>query len=184
MPYIHLPLQSGSDEVLQKMKRRYTTSFFEGRVTRLLKEVPHAFVGVDVICGFPGETKVNAEETRAFLASLSFSALHVFPYSSRPGTPAAESDLQVSSAEKDRRTKELFMLSEEKKKAFYLRFADSVQEVLVEKISLSGKGEGFTENYIPVTFEASPEVKRNTIVKVKLTQEMLNEKVKGNLYHG
>lgn len=183
MPHIHLPLQSGSNDVLKLMKRRYNAEDFEDRVTRIIEAIPNAFIGVDVICGFPGETAQMFDETKAFLEKLPVSALHVFPYSARPGTPAASLENQVHPSEKERRTHELLALSDEKKLAFYLRFAGQKHKVLVEKISADGMAEGFTENYIPVIFPASKNIKKNTIIDVVISAEVFNGKVKGTQSH-
>ena len=151
-PHLHIPLQSGSDHILERMNRRYSTAQFAATVASCLEAVPDLAVGVDVLVGFPGETKGHFEECRDFLATLPCTYLHVFPYSMRPGTRAAGFPDQVPAAEKARRVAELLALGEEKKRAFARRFLGTTRKVLVEGSDGDGVLHGFTDNYILVHF--------------------------------
>lgn len=148
MPHFHIPLQSGTDRVLELMKRKYKREVFESRV-RLIKELmPHACIAADVITGFPGETDEDFLDTFRFIESLPVSYLHVFTYSKRPGTKAAQMEEQVPEQVKQERSKLLHRLSEEKKAAFYAENRGSVQEVLWESDINRGFMTGFSGNYI------------------------------------
>jgi threonylcarbamoyladenosine tRNA methylthiotransferase MtaB len=151
MPHFHIPLQSGSDEILRAMRRRYRTDLYRERIERILETMPHACIGVDVITGFPGETDELFNETRDFLLELHVSYLHVFTYSERDNTTALRIAEIVPQDKRHRRTIELRMLSEKKKRAFYERFAGSTQRVLWEGTEDEGTMYGFTENYLKVS---------------------------------
>jgi len=181
MPHFHLPLQSGSDEILIAMRRRYNTGLFSDIVDKIRKKIPDAFIGVDVITGFPGESDLHYNETFDFLRHLDISALHVFPYSLRKGTKAAEIEEQIHSAIKTKRAKELLCLSDEKKATFYKRFRDKFCSVLVERISKEGYAKGFSENYIPVEIKSDNSLLKNKIVKVKITDITEDFKMQGEL---
>ncbi len=157
MPHFHVPLQSGSDDILRAMRRRYRTDLYRERMERIAQTMPHACIGVDVITGFPGETDERFEETRNFLMSLPVAYLHVFTYSERDNTTAVRLTDVVPQEIRNRRTIELRMLSEKKKRAFYERFTGSTQRVLWEGAEEDGLMYGFTENYLKVSqpFEAS-----------------------------
>lgn len=168
MPHFHIPLQSGSDEVLRLMHRRYDTAFFAGKVEKVLRAMPDAFIGVDVIVGTRGETAACFDEAFRFIEGLDVAQLHVFSYSERPGTRALDIPHVVSPAEKHARSQRLLALSEAKRRAFYARHAGSVRPVLWEH---SGEGQplrGFTDNYIRVEAGPALRVADNTLTPVRL----------------
>lgn len=150
VPHFHIPLQSGSDDLLKKMKRRYLTKLYHNRVNKIREVMPHAAIGVDVIVGFPGETEELFMETYNFLNELPISYLHVFTYSERENTEAAEMDGAVPIPERKRRNKMLRILSEKKKMAFYQTQLGQTLPVLWEHENKDGKMFGFTENYVRV----------------------------------
>ncbi len=168
MPHLHIPLQSGSDDILLRMNRRYSTSRFAAILDSCRNRIEGLALGVDILAGFPGETDGHFSETCSFLDELDFTYLHVFPYSKRPGTPAASFKDQVAKYTKEERTARLRQLSDSKKNAFYRKFLHSIRPVLVESSRDSrGRLKGFTDNYIPVSF-AGEERLKNTIVEVRL----------------
>lgn len=180
MPHLHIPLQSGDDTILQRMNRPYTTSQYRHILEKCAARMPDAAIGVDVLVGFPGETKESFATTRKFLEELPISYLHVFPYSKRPGTVAAEMPDQVQSQEKDRRVAILRQLDHQKRTAFYGRFVGCSRPVLAESSQNRFKlMRGFTDNYIPVYF-AAPERIGNEIVEVTITR-LVDENVFGRL---
>ena len=150
VPHFHIPLQSGSDVLLKKMKRRYLTKLYHNRVNKIREVMPHAAIGVDVIVGFPGETEGLFMETYNFLNELPISYLHVFTYSERENTEAAEMDGAVPIPERKRRNKMLRILSEKKKMSFYQTQLGQTLPVLWEHENKDGKMYGFTENYVRV----------------------------------
>ena len=150
VPHFHIPLQSGSDDLLKKMKRRYLTKLYNNRVNKIREVMPHAAIGVDVIVGFPGETEELFMETYNFLNELPISYLHVFTYSERENTEAAEMDGAVPIPERKRRNKMLRILSEKKKMSFYQTQLGQMLPVLWEHENKDGKMYGFTENYVRV----------------------------------
>lgn len=170
MPHFHIPLQSGSDEVLRLMRRRYDTALFAHKIGLIKERMPHAFIGVDVMVGCRGETPACFEECYDFLDALPVTQLHVFPYSERPGTAALRIPYVVDDREKKRRSKRLLTLSDQKKEAFYARYIGQEADVLFEKATRGKAMHGFTDNYIRV--ELSPamadETFDNRIVRVKL----------------
>ena len=170
MPHFHIPLQSGSDEVLRLMRRRYDTALFAYKIGLIKERMPHAFIGVDVMVGCRGETPACFEECYDFLDALPVTQLHVFPYSERPGTAALRIPYVVDDREKKRRSKRLLTLSDQKKEAFYARYIGQEADVLFEKATRGKAMHGFTDNYIRV--ELSPamadETFDNRIVRVKL----------------
>jgi MiaB-like tRNA modifying enzyme len=169
MPHFHIPLQSGSDEVLRLMRRRYDSALFRQKVQRIKAVMPHAFIGVDVIVGTRGETDEHFRQTYDFLRSLDVTQLHVFSYSERPGTAALKIDGPVPSAEKHRRSELLLALSAEKTHAFYASHIGSTATVLLEHQKRGLPISGFTENYIRVEMAPSPTpLKDNTLVHVRL----------------
>ena len=150
-PHFHIPLQSGSNEVLKIMKRRYTRELFAERVRRIKELMPHAFIGVDCMVGVRGETEEYWEDYLAFIKGLDVSQLHVFTYSERANTKMLEMDLYVvQKKERQRRSKILHEVSEEKTKAFYAKHAGSKAVVLWESKKEGDQMSGFTENYIKV----------------------------------
>lgn len=150
VPHFHIPLQSGSDELLKKMKRRYLTKLYTDRVNKIREVMPDAAIGVDVIVGFPGETEELFMETYNFLNELPITYLHVFTYSERENTEAAEMEGVVPIPERKRRNKMLRILSEKKKMAFYQTQLGKTLPVLWEHENKDGKIFGFTENYVRV----------------------------------
>ncbi len=157
MPHFHIPLQSGSNEVLQLMKRRYTTELFTNKVDTIKKLMPDAFIGVDVIVGVKGETYELFEQAKTFIRSLDISQLHVFSYSERAGTKMLEIEHTVSISERKRRSDALHVLSDEKTKLFYEKQIGKTELVLWESRQKDDNMVGFTNNYIRVerAFEKS-----------------------------
>lgn len=170
MPHFHIPLQSGADEVLRIMHRRYDTRLFAQKVEKIKACMPDAFIGVDVIVGMRGETEEHFMQTYRFLEALDISQLHVFPYSERPGTAALRIPYVVSEAEKKERSALLIELSDKKTSHFYRKHIGQRAEVLFEKAQRGRPMHGFTRNYIRVELsyeEADPELD-NRIIEVKL----------------
>ncbi|MEZ7925743.1 MAG: tRNA (N(6)-L-threonylcarbamoyladenosine(37)-C(2))-methylthiotransferase MtaB [Flavobacteriales bacterium] len=167
VPHFHIPLQSGSDELLKKMKRRYLTGLYTERVSRIKEKMPDACIGVDVIVGFPGETEELFQETYSLLNELDISYLHVFTYSERANTEAAVMEDVIDKGIRNQRSKMLRILSAKKKRAFYEKNIGSTRTVLFEHDNKNGFIQGFTENYVKVKLEYDPGL-RNQIVKVKL----------------
>lgn len=156
VPHFHIPLQSGSDDLLKKMKRRYLTKLYHDRVNKIREVMPHAAIGVDVIVGFPGETEERFMETYNFLNELPITYLHVFTYSERENTEAAEMEGVVPIPERKKRNKMLRILSEKKKMAFYQTQLGKTLPVLWEHENKDGKMFGFTENYVRVQKDFDP----------------------------
>jgi threonylcarbamoyladenosine tRNA methylthiotransferase MtaB len=150
VPHFHIPLQSGCDDLLKKMKRRYLTQLYRNRVSKIREVMPDAAIGVDVIVGFPGETEEKFMETYNFLNELPITYLHVFTYSERENTEAAEMEGVVPIPERKKRNKMLRILSEKKKMAFYQTQLGRTLPVLWEHENKNGKMYGFTENYVRV----------------------------------
>ncbi|WP_298496697.1 tRNA (N(6)-L-threonylcarbamoyladenosine(37)-C(2))-methylthiotransferase MtaB [uncultured Algibacter sp.] len=169
VPHFHIPLQSGSNEILKKMKRRYMRELYVDRVAKIKEVMPHACIGVDVIVGFPGETDDCFLETYNFLTELDISYLHVFTYSERDNTEAAKMDGVVSKNVRSKRSKMLRGLSVKKRRAFYESQITSKRFVLFESENKEGYIHGFTENYVKVKTPWNPELV-NTIHEVELTK--------------
>jgi len=169
VPHFHIPLQSGSNDLLKLMKRRYMRELYIGRVTKIKEVMPHACIGVDVIVGFPGETEEHFLETYSFLNELDISYLHVFTYSERPNTPAAIMDGVVAKKVRAKRSKMLRGLSAKKRRAFYEQQLGSTRTVLFEGENKEGYIHGFTENYVKVKSPWNPELV-NTLHQVELTK--------------
>ena len=150
MPHFHIPLQSGCDEVLKLMRRRYDTALFAHKIRKIKEVMPHAFIGVDVIVGTRGETEEYFNQAYEFLKGLDVTQLHVFSYSERPGTQALKIDHVVSADEKHRRSQMLLALSDEKTKAFYESHIGREAVVLMEKSKSGTPMHGFTDNYVRV----------------------------------
>jgi threonylcarbamoyladenosine tRNA methylthiotransferase MtaB len=150
VPHFHIPLQSGCDDLLKKMKRRYLTKLYNDRVNKIREVMPDAAIGVDVIVGFPGETEEKFMETYNFLNELPITYLHVFTYSERENTEAVDMDGIVPIPERKKRNKMLRILSEKKKMAFYETQLGKTLPVLWEHENKDGKMYGFTENYVRV----------------------------------
>lgn len=169
VPHFHVPLQSGSNELLKRMKRRYMRELYVDRVSKIKQVMPHACIGVDVIVGFPGETDELFLETYNFLNELDISYLHVFTYSERDNTEAAEMDGVVPNNIRAKRSKMLRGLSVKKRRAFYESQLNTDRVVLFEGENKEGYIYGFTENYVKVKAPWNPELV-NTLHKVKLTE--------------
>ncbi|MCE3021688.1 tRNA (N(6)-L-threonylcarbamoyladenosine(37)-C(2))-methylthiotransferase MtaB [Staphylococcus pasteuri] len=166
--HLHVPLQSGSDTVLKRMRRKYTMEHFSERITKLHQALPDVAITSDVIVGFPGETEEEFQETYDFIVKHKFSELHVFPYSSRIGTPAARMDDQIDEEIKNERVHKLIELSNQLAKEYASKFEDEVLEVIPEE---SGETPntlvGYADNYMKVEFESNEDL-IGQIVKVKI----------------
>jgi len=169
VPHFHIPLQSGSNEILGKMKRRYQREVYTDRVANIRKVMPHACIGVDVIVGFPGETDEHFLETYNFLNEMDISYLHVFTYSERDNTEAAEMPDVVPMNVRSKRSKMLRGLSVKKRRAFYESQIGSNRIVLFESENKEGYIHGFTENYVKVKTHWNPELV-NTLHEINLTR--------------
>ena len=172
MPHFHIPLQSGSDEVLKLMHRRYTRDVFAHKIHLIKRLMPDAFIGVDVMVGCRGETPACFEDSYAFIESLPVTQLHVFPYSERPGTSALHINYIVPDKDKKDRVHQLLKLSDEKTLAFYAAHIGKEADVLFEKAAHGKAMHGFTKNYIRVELPPSDDNDRldNEIVRVKLCE--------------
>lgn len=153
MPHFHIPLQSGSDEVLRLMRRHYDTGLFASKIEKIRQVMPDAFIGVDLIVGARGETDEEFAKSKSFVESIDISRLHVFTYSERPGTRALEIDHIVSQEEKHRRTRQMLTVSERKLDDFTRRFTGTVRPVLLEHPRDGHPLSGFTDNYLKVEID-------------------------------
>ncbi len=169
VPHLHIPIQSGSDTVLKRMRRKYTMAFFGDRLVKLKKALPGLAVTSDVIVGFPGETEEEFMETYQFIKEHKFSELHVFPYSKRTGTPAARMDDQIDEEVKNERVHRLIELSDQLAKEYASQYEGEVLEVIPEEQLENGLYEGYTANYLRVQFPATDDM-IGEIVKVKITK--------------
>ena len=169
VPHFHIPLQSGSDAILKLMRRRYLSNLYVDRVKRIKEVMPHACIGVDVIVGFPGETDEHFLETYNFLNELDISYLHVFTYSERDNTVAAEMEGVVPKNVRSKRSKMLRGLSAKKRRAFYESQIGTTRTVLFEGENKSGYIHGFTENYVKVKAPWNPDL-INTLQQVELSE--------------
>lgn len=171
--HLHIPIQSGSDTVLKRMRRKYTMEFFADRIKLLKEALPGLAITSDVIVGFPGETEEEFLETFNFIKEHKLSELHVFPYSKRTGTPAARMDDQVDEEIKNNRVHRLIELSDQLAKEYASQFEDEVLEVIPEEAFKEETNEGlyvgYTDNYLKVVFPANEEMV-GKIVKVKITK--------------
>ncbi len=172
MPHFHIPLQSGCDEVLKLMRRRYDTALFAEKIQKIKSLMPDAFIGVDVIVGTRGETEEYFEKAYQFIKGLDVTQLHVFSYSERPGTRALKIDHVVSPDEKHERSQRLLAISDEKTKAFYRNHIGREMKVLMEHSKEGVPMHGFTDNYIRVEIKRDNELD-NRIITVRL--ECFNE---------
>ena len=169
VPHFHIPLQSGSDDLLKLMSRRYLTQLYTNRIESIKEAMPNACIGVDVIVGFPGETDEHFLETYNYLNALDISYLHVFTYSERPNTKAAGMDGVVPKNIRAKRSKMLRGLSAKKRRAFYESQIGNELTVLFESENKKGFIHGFTENYVKVKAPWNPEL-MNTLHTIKLTK--------------
>ena len=180
VPHFHIPLQSGSDKILKLMRRRYARDLYKNRIELIKSVMPHCCIGVDVIVGFPGETEEDFMDTYNFINELDISYLHVFTYSERANTPAAEMPDAVPMQVRRERNDRLRMLSEKKKHFFYQQYTGEIREVLFEHQVENGMICGFTDNYIRVAVPYD-EWLANTVVPVKLLQYDGGETFHGSL---
>lgn len=169
MPHFHVPLQSGSNKILELMRRKYKKELYVERVNEIKRLMPHACIGVDVIVGFPNETEEDFLETYQFLNELPVSYLHVFTYSERQNTTANKMAEVVPKEERSKRSKMLHILSEKKRRQFYAEHIGKTYQVLFESENHEGFLHGFTENYIKVKVPYQKELE-NTIQSFKLNQ--------------
>jgi len=168
VPHFHIPLQSGSDKILGLMRRRYKRELYASRVAKIKQVMPNCCIGVDVIVGFPGETREDFIDTYNFLNNLDVSYLHVFTYSERENTPAAEMGGTVPGSARADRSKMLHILSDKKRRAFYETQLNTTDEVLFEGDIKDGFMHGFTRNYVKVKTKYDP-VLVNEVRRVHLT---------------
>ncbi|OAV42952.1 tRNA (N(6)-L-threonylcarbamoyladenosine(37)-C(2))-methylthiotransferase MtaB, partial [Lewinella sp. 4G2] len=168
-PHLHMPLQSGNNKQLRQMKRRYKRELYAERVNHIKTVMPHACIGVDLIVGFPGETEEDFLETYRFVQELDVSYFHVFTYSERANTPAAEMEGAVPLKERKRRNKMLGILSEKKLRAHYAKHLGETRPVLLEKSKTDGLLHGFTDNYVKVSFPGD-DAWVNHLVEMELTE--------------
>lgn len=174
MPHFHIPLQSGSDEVLKLMRRHYTRDLFAQKVERIHSVIPHCFIGVDVMVGTRGETPECFDDSLQFIASLGVQHLHVFPYSERPGTQALRIPYIVPKAERDARVARMIALSDRQQRQFIERFLGTERPVLFEQPPAgSPVMHGFTDNYIRVTVPYREELVNN-VASVKLDASVVS----------
>jgi len=173
VPHLHIPIQSGSDTVLKRMRRKYSMEFFADRLVKLHKALPGLAVTSDVIVGFPGETEEEFLETYHFIKDHKFSELHVFPYSKRTGTPAARMENQVDEEIKNERVHRLITLSDQLAKEYASRYEGEIVEVIPEnrfnENQEQGLYEGYTDNYLKVVFPGLEDM-IGEVVKVKITK--------------
>ncbi|MDU7923499.1 MAG: tRNA (N(6)-L-threonylcarbamoyladenosine(37)-C(2))-methylthiotransferase MtaB [Staphylococcus epidermidis] len=168
--HLHIPLQSGSDDVLKRMRRKYTMAHFSERLTKLHQALPDLAVTSDVIVGFPGESEDEFQETYDFIVNHHFSELHVFPYSPRIGTPAARMDNQIDEETKNVRVHKLISLSNQLAKEYASKFEDEVLEVIPEEMGEEPRTlVGYADNYMKVRFEGDDSL-IGQIVKVKIVK--------------
>src|SRR5690625_288339 len=171
--HLHIPLQSGSDTVLTRMRRKYSSDFYYEKIKRIRKALPDLAITSDIIVGFPGETEEEFEETAAFIRKIGYAELHVFPFSRRTGTPAARMEDQVDEGIKNERVNKMIALSDQLAKEYAGTYDGEVLEVIPEEVIENGEKsillEGYTDNYLKVQFEGEPEL-IGKIVRVKLTK--------------
>jgi threonylcarbamoyladenosine tRNA methylthiotransferase MtaB len=187
VPHFHIPLQSGSNKVLKLMRRRYLRELYVSRVDKIKSVMPHACIGVDVIVGFPGETHEDFLETYQFLNELNISYLHVFTYSERENTLAANMTGSVPQRERNERSKMLHILSDKKRRAFYDENLGSEAVVLFENDIEDGMMHGFTQNYVRVAAKYDP-LLINELKKVRLTAisekgNVIVEEIESPVFH-
>lgn len=176
--HLHIPLQAGDDEVLRRMRRKYTTAEYADRIERIRRRWPDVAITTDVIAGFPGETDEMFENGYGFMKAVGFSEMHVFPYSKRTGTPAARMPDQIADEVKQERVHRLIDLSEEMQLAYARKFVGSELAVIPERESKGREGSGllagYSDNYLHVVFPGDPSLV-GEVVRVKLTEAGVNE---------
>lgn len=166
VPHFHIPMQSGSNNILRNMKRRYKIELYQDKIKEITKKINDVCIGADLIVGFPGETNEEFHKTMNFIKKLPLSYLHVFPYSERENTKAINLKNKIDKSIKSERVKQLIVLSEKLKRKFYNKYQNSIKEVLFEKVNKNGMMYGFTDNYIKTKIPFNEKVK--DITKVKL----------------
>lgn len=169
--HLHVPLQAGSDSVLSRMRRKYSTAYYKEKIDKIKKALPHLAITSDIIVGFPGETEEEFLETYRFIQNIQYAELHVFPFSRRTGTPAAQMDNQVPKEEKERRVSEMIELSNQLAKEYASPFEGEVLEVIPEEESDDYPGylSGYSDNYLKVSFQGDASL-IGSIVRVKITK--------------
>jgi threonylcarbamoyladenosine tRNA methylthiotransferase MtaB len=182
VPHFHIPLQSGSDKILEAMRRKYRRDLYTERIATIRKHLPDACIGVDVIVGFPGETEEDFLETYAYLRDLDISYLHVFPYSERANTTARKLKGRVHQHLRMERSKQLRILSEKKRRAFYEQQIGKVYHVIFEAEENNGKMYGFTENYVKVEADYDPMLV-NELTPVKLSAFLPSGHLSAEIYN-
>lgn len=165
--HFHISLQSGCDETLKRMNRKYDSAFYKAVCDKILKEFPDSAITTDLIVGFPGETDEEFEKSFEFISSIPFYQIHTFKYSKREGTKAFSMENQVEPEDKEKRSKRVIAISKEKQRNFEKKHLGKEIEILTESISANGMYMGHTKNYLPV-FVSSPEDIKDKIIKVKI----------------
>ena len=178
-PHMHIPLQSGADDVLSRMNRKYSTALFRTVAEKLVEAIPQICIGTDIITGFPGESEKEFEDGYNFLKSLPVAYMHVFPFSPRSGTPAATMENQLHSSVIKERAKALRRLSEQKKRAYYQRFVGEELAVLIQSREENGLLKGLARNYMPVQLQGEDALINSERV-VRITG-VVREEVRGEL---
>jgi threonylcarbamoyladenosine tRNA methylthiotransferase MtaB len=191
-PHLHIPIQSGDDEVLRKMNRNYDSAFLSGLIRELHNGIRTLSIGADMIAGFPGETAERFEKTFKLVESLPIAYLHVFPYSRREGTPAAQFPDRVGGEEIKNRAERLRALGKKKRRAFYRRFMNQELKVLVEgRRGNEGRWRGLSRNYISVFLESNGDAERGyrineevNVVVTELTEKGVVGRIVGGMSRG
>ncbi len=180
MPHFHIPLQSGSDYILSRMKRRYNTKLYSKKISKITNEIKDVCIGADVIVGFPGETKEEFNKTLNFIKESPLSYLHVFSYSERENTAAIKLDGFVEKKERLKRSKQLRILSEKLRRAFYHKYNGTTHNVLFEQENRNGMLYGFSDNYIKVKIKYNADIcktQQRVILNQIDTDGIMNAKI-------
>ncbi len=171
--HLHIPLQAGSDTVLSRMRRKYSTTFYKEKIERIREALPNLAITSDVIVGFPGETDKEFQETYDFIKEIGYAELHVFPFSRRTGTPAARMDNQVEDEVKEKRVHRLIALSDQLAKEYASQYENDVLEVIPEETIVNENQPellvGYTDNYMKVQFEGAKDMV-GKLIRVKITK--------------
>ena len=175
MPHFHIPLQSGSDNILRLMKRRYNTKLYHEKIKKIKDEIPNVCIGADVIVGFPNEDEIEFNKTLNFIKNLNISYLHVFSYSERENTKAILLDNKVPKNKISERSKMLRILSSKLQRKFYLKYEHTEQDVLFEKDNKDGYMNGFTKNYIKVKAPYNEDLikQRSNVLLSKIDENLI-----------
>jgi threonylcarbamoyladenosine tRNA methylthiotransferase MtaB len=161
--FLHLPIQSGCDATLKRMNRRYTVAALRETLAEAFRKIPDLGLGTDMIVGFPGESLTDFEQTCQLIQNYPFSNVHVFPYSERPGTPAAVMEQQVPVAERKRRAKELSQIADAQRASYLQRFLGKDVTFLVEHVDRAGRACGWSGEYLPCAVQGVPATARRTL---------------------